>query len=159
MINEIERKFYVKEMPDIAGIAPRHYERFILRDSDGIEERISKINDKYVYERKKSLSDLERSREKREISAEEFAALKDSTSDVVVRDRYDISANPMISIQVYRGRYEGLVRAEVEFASIEEASSFEPLPWMGAEMTGLPISRDATLIRLTEEELASYLNR
>lgn len=141
----------------MSGIAPLHYERHILKNEGNIEERISKINEKYFYERKELLSSLERTREKKEISAEEFDTLKKVAPDALVRDRYDISENPKISIQVYRGKYEGLMRAEVEFTSVEEAENFVPLPWMGVEMTTLPISRDATLLELSDEEFASYL--
>jgi hypothetical protein len=59
MKNEIERKFFVKEMPDLSGIEPLHYERYFLERGNGKEIRISKINDSYVYEDKSEISDLE----------------------------------------------------------------------------------------------------
>jgi CYTH domain-containing protein len=75
----------------------------------------------------------------------------------LIRERYAISSDPDIVIQIYHGRFEGLIRAEVEFESEEAARTFEPLVWMGNEMTGLPIARDARLIELTDEEFKKYL--
>ena len=71
--------------------------------------------------------------------------------------RHQLKSNPEIAIQVYHGDFEGLVRAEVEFDTEEEATVFKPLDWMGEEMTGLPIARDATLIELSKSELDEYL--
>ena len=115
------------------------------------------MNDKYIYERKAEISALERAREKKEISEQEFNQLKEKSSEAIIRDRYNISSNPEVAIQVYHGRFEGLVRAEVEFETEEEAKSFIPLPWMGKEMTGLPIARDSKLLDLNEAGFQSYL--
>lgn len=47
--NEIERKFYVKKMPDLSGIQPLFYERYFLKSTAGEEIRISKVNNSYKY--------------------------------------------------------------------------------------------------------------
>ena len=157
MLNEIERKFFVKQMPDLSGIEPLHYERYFLSRANGVEERISKVNEKFVYEKKTEISSLERSREKKEISQQQFNELKEKASEAIVRDRYNIPSNPEATIQIYHGKFEGLVRAEVEFKSEEEAKSFVPFLWMGKEMTELPIARDSKLLDLTNEEFQGYL--
>lgn len=157
MKNEIERKFFVKQMPDLSGIKPLHCERYFLERIEEKEVRISKVGSQYFYEEKSDLSDLERTREKREITKEEFDNLRQGAFEGLVRDKYNISDNPSIAIQVYHGRFEGLVRAEVEFDSEEQAKSFNPPLWMGEEMTGLPIARDSSLINLTDDEFKKYL--
>lgn len=159
MKNEIERKFFVKEMPDLKEIEPLFYERYFLERRNGIETRISKVNETYKYEKKIEISELERTRESKEITKEEFDKLKQGASEAIIRERYDISVNPKISIQIYHGRFDGLVRAEVEFESEEEAKNFVPLDWMEEEMTGLPIARDGKLIDLKEEEFKFYLKK
>lgn len=88
---------------------------------------------------------------------QEFDKLKEGASEAIIRERYDISYNPKISIQIYHGRFERLIRAEVEFNSEEEARNFIPLNWMGEEMTGLPIARDGKLLDLSPKEFRSYL--
>jgi CYTH domain-containing protein len=157
MLNEIERKFFVKQMPDLSGIEPLHYERYFLSRANGVEERISKVNEKFVYEKKTEISSLERSREKKEISEQEFNQLKEKASEAIIRDRYNIPSNPEATVQIYHGKFEGLIRAEVEFKSEEEAKSFVPFSWMGKEMTELPIARDSKLLDLTNEEFQGYL--
>lgn len=157
MPNEIERKFFVQRLPDLTGITPIHHERYFLHRDEGVEERITKKDGRYVYEQKTEVSELERSQEKREISEKEFNTLKKDTSDAIIRDSYLLSKRPHITIKIYRGRFEGLIRAEVEFETPEEAASFTPLPWMGEEMTGLPIARDSKLSHLTAEEFRKYL--
>lgn len=156
MKNEIERKFFIKEIPDLLGIQPIKYERYFLGSENGKEIRISKIDDMYIYEEKNIISSLERTREKKQITQEEFENMKQKGSEVIFRDRYNISTNPDITIQMYHGRFEGLVRAEVEFETEEKARFFLPLPWMGEEMTGLPIARDSELIKLTTEAFRQY---
>lgn len=157
MNNEIERKFFVKEMPDLSGIQPLHYERYFLERSKETEIRISKINEAYKYEKKTRISKLERTREKKDITKEEFEKLKKDAGDGILRDRYDLSKNPDISIQIYRGRFEGLIRAEVEFKSVREAEDFVPPSWMGKEMTDLPIAYDSKLINLSTEEFQTFI--
>lgn len=157
MKHEIERKFFVREMPDLSGIEPSHYERYFLISPTGTEIRISKIDARYFYEKKSHISALERTREKKEILRAEFEKLKPSETEGIIRDRYALSTNPDIAIQIYHGKFEGLVRAEVEFDSVEAARAFIPLPWMGQEMTGLPIARDGELLTLSSEEFLQYL--
>lgn len=158
MSNEIERKFFVKVMPDLSNVKPIRYERYFLERAGGKEVRVSKIDGRYVYEEKLSVSSLERTRTSREIPKEEFESLLQKASDIIVRDRYDISAHPKISIQVYHGQFKGLIRAEVEFESREAAEKFIPFSWMGKEMTDLPIARDANLLDLTKEQFTSCLS-
>lgn len=155
MANEIERKFFVRELPDLKDIIPIRSERYFIGRDDNYEERITKVGNRYFYEKKVSLSDLERTREKREITEAEFDRLKEGLGEALIRETYPILSVPKTDIQIYHGRFEGLVRAEVEFDSQAEADAYLPLPWMGAEMTGMPIARDARLLDLSKEEFRS----
>jgi len=158
MRNEIERKFFVKQLPSLEGIEPIYYERYILSNENGKEIRVQKLGNSYVYEEKIDVSGLERARTKKEISKEKFDELRiKSNNKAIIRDRYNISSNPDISIQIYKGDFDGLIRAEVEFENEHDAQKFEPSPWMGAEMTGLPIARDANLVGLSRSDFENYL--
>ena len=159
MKNEIERKFFVKELPDLSKLEPLHYERYYLENSNGKEVRISKVNETYIYEEKLEISKLERTTSKKEISKTEFNKLKQQALKGLIRDSYQLSNNPDISIKIYNGRFEGLIRAEVEFNSEEDAMYFVPLEWMGEEMTDLPIARDGKLIELTDQEFKKYIGK
>ena len=83
---------------------------------------------------------------KKEITENEFNNLKSRAYGSTIRDTYLLSENPKITLQIYQGQFKGLIRAEVEFNSIEEADTFIPLSWMGKEITGLDIARDSTIL-------------
>lgn len=159
MKNEIERKFFVKELPDLSNLEPIHYERYYLENGGGKEIRISKVAESYIYEEKIEVSKLERTRSKKEISKKEFEDFKQKASEGIIRDSYRISNNPDVTLKIYQGRFEGLIRAEVEFGSEDDAKSFIPPAWMGEEMTDLPIARDGKLIDLTEQEFRKNIEK
>lgn len=154
---EIERKFLVNEMPDLSGIEPVHFERYYVHISDDIEERIQSTNGKYSYEKKVALDNLSRSTEKKEITQEEFEKLRDKSSNAIIRD--SLSLSPAISIKVYHGAYEGLVRAEVEFSSKAEADNYTPEAWMGHEITNSPLGRDSRLLQLDNDTFLKLINK
>lgn len=156
-MKEIERKFLVKDLPDLSKKEFISYERYFLKIESNFEERIQKKGDKYEKERKFKTSDLSRELEKQEISKEDFYILKKSASKSIIRDSYKISDNPNITIKIYHGDYEELVRAEVEFLSEEEAKSFQPYDWMGREITNTNLGKDAKLIQLNKREFKDLL--
>jgi len=158
MSAEIERKFLVSTPPDLSGQEPIRYERYYLSRTGNIEERIQKKANVYEYEKKERVSDLEHRKEKRPITQEEFESLRTGTSDAIIRDSFKVSENPDITIKVYHGKYEGLVRAEVEFDSLESAEAFIPPAWMGKEITGTPLGKDSDLLDLSEEQFKEMLH-
>lgn len=152
---EIERKFLVKELPDLSGITPVHFERYYLSVSGGVEERVQKTNDSYTIEKKVAVDELTRSTERKEISKEEFEEMKSRASKSILRDSYLIA--PGLSIKIYHGAYEGLIRAEVEFSSIDEANEYTPEPWMGKEISHSPLGRDSRLLTLDASSFEKLL--
>ncbi len=158
-MNEIERKFLIKSLPDLSQSRCISYERYFLSNDPGFEERIQKKGEDYEIERKFKISDLSRKTEKQPISKEGFELLKKSVSRSIIRDSYDISSSPRITIKIYHGDHEGLVRAEVEFTSEEEAKSFVPPDWMGEEITNTKLGRDSELVKLSQEEFEDILRR
>lgn len=157
---EIERKFLIKELPDLSPKEPIRYERYFIKIENGLEERVQKKGDKYEYEIRKTISDIQRTKEKRSITEEEFIEFKKGKeNEGIIRDSYLISEKPNITIKIYRGRFEGLIRAEVEFNSEEEARDYKPESWMGSEITTSPLGMDSRLLHLTPEEFKSLSNR
>lgn len=154
---EIERKFLVSTMPDLSDITPVRYERYYLIVKNGIEERIQKIDDHYTYEKKTAIDEYTRSTDKRDISKGEYENLKHSSSKAIVRDSYKISPN--LSIKIYQGDYKGLIRAEVEFLSVEDAKNFQPKSWMGDEITNTPLGKDSNLLQLDPESVTKLINQ
>jgi CYTH domain-containing protein len=156
---EIERKFMVRTMPDLSGIEAVPYERYILFSGKGFGLRIQNKAGKFEIERKSDESETFRNSQIIEITQDEFDALKKNAIGETVRDGYTLSTNPYISIKIYRGKFEGLRRAEVQFANEEEANNFKPLAWMGQEITDSPLGKDAKLAMLTGEEFQSLLGK
>ncbi len=155
--NEIERKFLVKKLPDLAGIEKVAYERYYLFNEEGIELRIQRKGDRFELERKVFISNQERTRQKIEISQVEFELLKPLAGQAIIRDGYPLSDNPNISIKIYHGHYEGLIRAEVECATLKELQQFQPPDWFGPEITDSPLARDAELLTVSTEEFKNLL--
>lgn len=157
---EIERKFLVKSLPDISQIQPIRYERYYLRSDVGTQERIQKKGDKYEREILRTISNLQRTKEKQTITQEEFDELKKGKeNEGIIRDSYLLSNNPNTSIKIYQGKYKGLMRAEIEFESEEEAKAYMPELWMGNEITHSPLGQDARLLHLTQDEFKNLLDR
>lgn len=159
MEQEIERKFLVKSMPDLTGLEPVRYERYIIFLQDGIEDRIQLKGQEYEWERKEKLGDLSSKKEKKSISREEFERLKAKAKQRIIRDSYKFSESPQITIKIYHEEYEGLVRAEVEFVSVEQAEKYTPEVWMGEELTSSPLGRDSSLVNLTKQEFEQLLRK
>jgi CYTH domain-containing protein len=157
-MQEIERKFLAKSLPDLSGKECISYERYFLKIESDFEERIQKKGDKYEKERKFKTSNLSRETEKQEISKEDFDVFKKSASKSIIRDSYKISDTPNITIKIYHGDYEGLIRVEVEFSSEEEAKNFQSYDWMGKEITDTKLGKDAKLIQLTKKEFKDLLD-
>lgn len=153
----ITRKFLVKQFPDLTGKKYWGQNRFYLYRKNRIIIRIQSIGEAFELERKVSKTDLVRESEKISITKEEFEAISKITMDHVIRDSYVVSETPRLILRIYHGRFEGLVRAEIAFQSIEEANRFIPLPWMGKEITSTPLAKDETLLDLTNNEIQKLL--
>src|SRR3989344_5305799 len=155
---EIERKFLVKDLPDLSDKPKETYERYFLYRGGETELRIQKVNGKFELERKSETSELGSETQKFQINKEEFESLKTKSGEAIVRDSFQLSKNPEITIKIYHGRFQGLVRAEVEFGSEKDARRFTPLPWMGKEITDTPLGRDSRLLDLSDEEFKDLLS-
>ena len=155
---EIERKFLVKIMPDLMGVKDEDQERYFLELGE-TEKRITRVDDKYIYEEKGAGNGLSAEKTTGVISKEEFEKLKQIAIKTLVRKSYVLSENPEVSIKVYGGDYEGLMRAEFEFRIEEEALNFVPPEWVGREITETEIGRDGKLVLLSRDQFLDLLHK
>jgi len=153
----ITRKFLVKHVPDITGKNHWVLHRFYIYRKNGIVIRVQSNGDMFELERKSGTSDLIRNSEKIVITKEEFESIGKIAQDFITRDSYLISDDFHIVLHVYHGRFEGLVRVEVEFQSIEQAKKFIPFQWMGNEITSSPLAKDEMLLDLTDDKFRKLL--
>ncbi|HUB93883.1 MAG TPA: hypothetical protein VMB52_05260 [Verrucomicrobiae bacterium] len=156
-MNEIERKFLVAKLPDVPILKRYTSERYLLQSDKETEIRITHSGDKYFYEQKRVVSDTERTRDKYVISEEEFNELKAAAYGKLVRETLLLNENPKVVVQVYKGEYEGLMRAETEFQDRVAADQYVPDTWMGREITGSSIARDSSLGRMTRDEVLAQI--
>lgn len=58
MSKEIERKYLIKQMPNLKNIKPIRYERYYINDNIDNQIRVQKKADKFILETKTKISDM-----------------------------------------------------------------------------------------------------
>jgi adenylate cyclase len=136
---EIERKFLPEKLPaDLEAHPSTDIEQgYLSTGDDGPEVRIRRHGDQFTLTIKSSGA---RERVEEELSLDErmFRSLWPlSAGRRVEKTRYRISRPDGLTVEldVYHGRLDGLVTAEVEFRSRDAADSFDPPSWFGHEVT------------------------
>ena len=157
MSKEIERKYLIKQMPNLKNIKPIRYERYYINDNIDNQIRVQKKADKFIIETKTKVSDIEYKKEKQEITEQEFLKLIKDCKRLIIRDSYLINEKPNITIKIYHGIYKGLIRAEVEFNNEYEYSKFEIPEWFGKDITNTELGMVARLIKLDRESFLEIL--
>lgn len=143
---EVERKFLVERPPDgldpAAGVPIR---QGYLTTGD-VEVRLRRAGDRTLLTIKAGRG-LVRAEEELAIDPDRFARLWPLTEGRrVEKVRHRLPADGVtIELDVYAGAREGLLVAEVEFASEEAATRWEPPAWLGREVTGDPAYANARL--------------
>lgn len=159
---EIERKFLATNLPPsvLHNVSPTRYERYYL-SLEPVEKRVQRVDDRYYYEEKRQISDLSHAKLKKEITVGEFNELRKHAQipTAIVRDSYAITDSPHMSIKMYHGAYEGLIRAEIEFRTEDEATDYTPPSWITAEITNTPLGKDSRLITLKPAEFQCQLTK
>jgi CYTH domain-containing protein len=140
---EIERKFLVAEPPsDLSRWPSSAIEQgYLAVGGDGTEVRVRRRDGGAAVLTVKSSGGRRRVEEELDIEPERFERLWPLTEGRrIEKARYEIPADEghVIELDVYAGDLEGLVVAEVEFDSDEEAEAYAPPPWFATEVTDDP---------------------
>ena len=134
---EVERKFLVPDPPDLDGTEWDEIEQgYLALGADG-EVRLRRKTEHRLLTAKRG-SGLSREEAEVELDGEDFDELWPLTEGRRLRKRRHLIPHGELEIEldVYEGDLDGLVVAETEFASEEEARAFEPPGWIGEEVTG-----------------------
>lgn len=134
---EVERKFLVTAPPDLGGADADEIEQgYLAIGADG-EVRVRRKGDRLLLTAKRG-SGLSREEAEVELDRASFDKLWALTEGRRLRKRRHVVPHGglKIEIDVYGGDLEGLMVAEIEFPSEEEAKAFEPPGWLGEEVTG-----------------------
>ena len=133
---EIERKFLVREVP--AGDHPASHIRqgYVAIASDGGEVRVRDRGGDCTLTVKHGVG-VVREEHETVISADLFEALWPSTEGRRVEKRRVLVPLGRLTaeVDVFEGALAGLVVAEVEFATLEEAEAFVAPAWFGPEVS------------------------
>ena len=139
---EIERKFLIKEMPDLQKYPSKELEQGYLCTSPTV--RIRREDDEYYLTYKsKSKDDITREEYNLPLTKESYDHLiKKADGNVIRKRRYLVPAGKgeggrdlTAEIDVFAPPFAPLVLAEVEFTSVEEAKAFEKPQWMGDDVS------------------------
>ena len=135
---EIERKFLIKQIPEGCTSFPcRQIEQAYLNTDPVV--RVRRDNDDYylTYKGKGLLSREEYNLPLNKEAYEHLLAKADGI--ILTKKRYMIPVpgndHLTIELDVFEGHYDGLILAEVEFASEEEAKAINPPEWFGEDVT------------------------
>lgn len=135
MTTEIERRFLVAESP--AGVTAGEPLRqgYVALDGSAAV-RVRDHGGEHVLTVKGGRG-LARTEVECRLDAEQFEALWNLTQDRRIdKIRHRIEFGPhTIELDTFLGPLDGLIIAEVEFDSVEQAGIFEPPAWFGREVT------------------------
>lgn len=146
---EIERKFLIKKLPDnLTSYKARKIEQAYLCTDPVV--RVRRDNDDY-YLTYKSKGMIVREEYNFPLTKEAYGHLLAKTDgNIITKTRYEIPEkdNLTIELDVFEGKFDGLLLAEVEFASEEEALGYIPPEWFGEDVSNSTKYHNSTLSRL-----------
>ena len=135
---EIERKFLVAELPgDVEAHPSEPIEQGYIAVEGAVEVRLRQRAGRALLTVKSGAGRV-RVEEEFEIDARRFGSLWPlSEGRRVTKRRYMLAGDGGLTVEldVYAGELDGLVVAEVEFASESAADDFVPPAWFGPEIT------------------------
>ncbi len=138
MSKEIERKFLVNSLPDLSGTQKAVVRQgYLTAPDDSTELRLRQKNDRYFLTLKGG-GGLVRVEREAEISADQFETFWPETEGRRVEKERFTGALPdgrVFELDIFQGNLAPLQLVEVEFSSEDEAHSFAPPAWFGADVT------------------------
>ncbi len=146
---EIERKFLIKKLPDnLTSYKARKIEQAYLCTDPVV--RVRRDNDVY-YLTYKSKGMIVREEYNLPLTKEAYGhLLAKADGNIITKTRYEIPEkdNLTIELDVFVFLFDGLLLAEVEFASEEEALGYIPPEWFGEDVSNSTKYHNSTLSRL-----------
>lgn len=146
---EIERKFLIKKLPDnLTSYKARKIEQAYLCTDPVV--RVRRDNDDY-YLTYKSKGMIVREEYNLPLTKEAYGhLLAKADGNIITKTRYEIPEKDDLTIEldVFEGKFDGLLLAEVEFTSEEEALGYIPPEWFGEDVSNSTKYHNSTLSRL-----------
>ena len=132
---EIERKYRVRRLPDnLESFPSRRIEQAYL--SVGPVVRVRRDGELFYLTYKSGGLMVREEYNLPLTKASYLHLLAKADGAVITKQRYRIPYEPYtVELDVFDGAYAGLILAEVEFPTEEEAERFTPPQWFGQEVT------------------------
>lgn len=133
---EIERKFLVKTLPSsFENYRLRLIEQGYLSTIPAI--RVRRDNNNYYLTYKSGGAGMSHEEANLPLTEKSYLHLLEKADGyVITKKRYEIPYGiHTIELDIFENELEGLIIAEVEFTSEEEALSFTPPEWFGDDVT------------------------
>lgn len=148
---EIERKYLVSQMPENYLSYPFHQIEQAYLCTEPVV-RIRREDENY-YLTYKSKGLMVREEYNLPLTKEAYGhLLSKADGNVLTKKRYLLPvperADLTIELDVFEGKFDGLVLAEVEFESEDDACSFRPPEWFGEDVTYSGEYQNSRLSRL-----------
>lgn len=149
IFNGNRKKIFNKKLPDnLTSYKARKIEQAYLCTDPVV--RVRRDNDDY-YLTYKSKGMIVREEYNLPLTKEAYRhLLAKADGNIITKTRYEIPEkdNLTIELDVFEGKFDGLLLAEVEFASEEEALGYIPPEWFGEDVSNSTKYHNSTLSRL-----------
>jgi len=135
---EIERKFLVDRLPGELPAGERIEQGYLAIADDGVEVRVRRRAGRATLTVKSGPAHV-RTEVELAIEGHHFEALWPLTAGrriAKTRHLYALGDGLAAEIDVYDPPHDGLLVAEIEFASTGDSDRFVPPEWLGVEVTG-----------------------
>ena len=154
---EIERKFLVNKLPkniELSKYSKKEIKQIYLYIDDLSIVRIRKVKEndkeKYTHTVKAGKVGISNEEYENEISKDEFYKLYNNRNKnylVLDKTRYIIPYidNLKIELDIFHRDYEGLIFAEIEFKSEEQANNIKIPEWFGKDISNIITNSDLAL--------------
>lgn len=163
---EVEKKYLIKTLPE----ALTRYQKYEIEQayiSHKPTIRVRKKDDEYILtiKSKRGIKEangvlVNQETEILLLEEEYLELLKNTKGNIVKKTRYlvPLEDGKMAELDIFKGKLSGLVFAEVEFQSVEEAISFLPPSWFGRDISEDGRYRNTELSKIEIFIKEEYMN-
>lgn len=158
---EVERKFLIETLPsDIDNFKKDFiFQGYLIRNEKEI--RIRNVSNQHYFLTEKYGRGMIREEYEKELTREEFLKLLKKVDKKVVektRYYYPLEDGRLAELDLYFGANKGLITAEVEFETAEEAKKFVPPAWFGQDVTEDESYKNLSLAKKSSRTQSSLNN-
>jgi adenylate cyclase len=158
---EIEKKFLVKEMPELNVEPIQMIDVYLPEETNHAHLRARKQNDKYELTKKAPINknnSYKMLEQTIDLTKEEFDFLYSKSKRKIEKNRYKIPLGEVIiDLDVFEGNHKGLILAEVEFKDEETMKKFEKPVFFDKEVNHVELLAGGYLSGISFKEIKNQL--